>query len=89
MTKSGVPVLLLSGTFDLITAPREARVAAQGLSNALIVDIPGVGHNTVRNSACAAQVMVDFLNDPGPNSNTACVDSITIPPFKVPPFQPP
>jgi pimeloyl-ACP methyl ester carboxylesterase len=89
MTKSGVPVLLLSGTFDLITAPREARVAAQGLSNAHIVDIPGVGHNTVRNSACAAQVMVDFLNDPGPNSNTACVDSITIPPFKVPPFQPP
>jgi hypothetical protein len=28
MTKSNVPVLLLSGTFDLVTAPREARVAA-------------------------------------------------------------
>jgi pimeloyl-ACP methyl ester carboxylesterase len=89
MTKSAVPVLLLSGTFDLITAPREARVAARGLSNAHIVDIPGVGHNTVSNSACAAQVMIDFLNNPGPNSNTACVDSIVIPPFKVPPFQPP
>jgi pimeloyl-ACP methyl ester carboxylesterase len=89
MTKSDVPVLLLSGTFDLITAPREARVAAEGLSNAHIVDIPGVGHNTVRNSACAAQVMVDFLNNPGPNSNTACVDKLTIPPFKIPPVQPP
>jgi pimeloyl-ACP methyl ester carboxylesterase len=54
ITKSAVPVLLLSGTFDLITAPREARVAARGLSNAHIVDIAGVGHNTVSNSACAA-----------------------------------
>ena len=89
MTKSAVPVLLLSGTFDLITAPREARIAARGLSNAHIVDIPGVGHNTVSNSACAAQVMIDFLNNPGPNSNTACVDSIVIPPFRVPPILPP
>jgi pimeloyl-ACP methyl ester carboxylesterase len=87
ITKSAVPVLLLSGTFDLITAPREARVAARGLSNAHIVDIPGVGHNTVSNSACAAQVMIDFLDNPGPNSNTACVGTIAIPPFKVPPVQ--
>jgi pimeloyl-ACP methyl ester carboxylesterase len=84
MTKSNVPVLLLSGTFDLITAPREARVAAQGLSNTHIVDIPGVGHNTVGNSTCAATVMVDFLDNPSPTSNTACVATLTVPPFQTP-----
>jgi pimeloyl-ACP methyl ester carboxylesterase len=84
LTKSSVPVLLLSGTFDLILAPREARVAAQGLSNAHIVDIPGLGHNTVSHSTCAAAVMVDFLDNPGPNSNTGCVASLKVPRFKIP-----
>ena len=72
VTRSPIPTLLLSGTFDAVTPPRPARVAARTLSNSTIANIPGVGHDPVDKSACAADVLVSFLSTPSA-PDTACV----------------
>ena len=70
VTRSSIPTLLLSGTFDAVTAPRPARIAARTLSNSTIANIPGVCHDPVDKSACAADVLVSFLSPSAPD--TAC-----------------
>ncbi len=41
---SGIPTLLISGSFDTLTSLAGAKAAAANLSNATIISIPGVGH---------------------------------------------
>jgi pimeloyl-ACP methyl ester carboxylesterase len=72
VTRSAIPTLLVSGTFDAITAPRQARVAARTLPNSTLVRIPGVGHDPVAKSACAQRVTASFLANPNA-PDTGCV----------------
>ena len=58
--------------FDAITAPSQARVAAQTLPNSTVVDIPGVGHDAVDKSRCAQRVLASFLSAPDA-PDTSCV----------------
>ena len=43
--ESEVPVLLLAGELDAITAPSRADEAASTLSNSTVVRFPGAGHD--------------------------------------------
>jgi len=72
VTQSNITTLLLSGTFDAITAPRQARIAARTLPNSTIANIPGVGHDPVDKSGCAARVLRSFLSTPSA-PDTGCV----------------
>ena len=72
VTQSSIPTLLLSGTFDAVTAPSQARVAAQTLPNSTVVDMPGVGHDVVDKSRCGQRVLASFLSAPGA-PDTSCV----------------
>lgn len=72
VTKSTIPTLLVSGTFDAITAPRQARIAARTLPNSTLVTIPGVGHDPVAKSPCAQRVMASFLSNPS-EPDTGCL----------------
>jgi pimeloyl-ACP methyl ester carboxylesterase len=72
VTRSTIPTLLLSGTFDAVTPPRPARIAARTLPNSTLAAIPGVGHDPVAKSDCAARVLGSFLSSPSA-PDTGCV----------------
>jgi pimeloyl-ACP methyl ester carboxylesterase len=78
VTRSAIPTLLLSGTFDAVTAPRPARIAARTLPNSTITNIPGVGHDPVDKSDCAADVLASFLSTPSA-PDTSCVARLSPP----------
>jgi pimeloyl-ACP methyl ester carboxylesterase len=78
VTRSTIPTLLLSGTFDAVTPPRPARIAARTLPNSTVVAIPGVGHDPVAKSGCAARVITSFLSTPS-MPTTGCVARLSPP----------
>lgn len=81
VTRSDVPVLLLSGSFDAVTPPSWARVAAEGLSRARVVEFPGLGHDVLAASDCGRAITVDFLERPEGGYDTGCLDRVTVPEF--------
>jgi pimeloyl-ACP methyl ester carboxylesterase len=78
ITRSSIPTLLLSGTFDAVTPPSQARIAARTLPNSTVVAISGVGHDTVDKSPCAQHVFASFLAAPSA-PNTGCVARLSPP----------
>jgi pimeloyl-ACP methyl ester carboxylesterase len=72
VTRSTIPTLLLSGSFDAVTPPWTAQIAARTLPNSTVTTIPGVGHDAVAKSPCAQRVLVSFLSTPSA-PNTSCV----------------
>jgi pimeloyl-ACP methyl ester carboxylesterase len=82
---SAVPVLLLTGTFDTITPPAWADLAAQGLTHSRVLRFPGVGHDVISWAKCGATVMVTFLDRPNGGYDTSCVDKLFVPAFKTGP----
>jgi pimeloyl-ACP methyl ester carboxylesterase len=83
---SAVPVLLLTGTFDAITPPAWADLAAQGLTHSTVLRFPGVGHDVIAwRHKCGATVMVKFLDRPNGGYDTSCVDKLSVPAFKTGP----
>jgi pimeloyl-ACP methyl ester carboxylesterase len=77
---SGLPTLLISGSFDTLTSLAGAKAAAAKLSNATIISIPGVGHAVSPASPCAQTVIVSFLADPAA-ADTSCVSELKPPSF--------
>jgi pimeloyl-ACP methyl ester carboxylesterase len=78
---SGIPTLLVSGSFDTLTSLAGAQAAAASLSNATIISIPGVGHFVSPWSPCAQAVIVSFLADPNAAPDTSCVGALKPPSF--------
>ena len=72
---SGIPTLLISGSFDTLTSRAGAEAAAAKLSHATIISIPGVGHFVSPASPCAQEVVVSFLADPNA-PDTSCVGAL-------------
>jgi pimeloyl-ACP methyl ester carboxylesterase len=72
---SGIPTLLISGSFDTLTSLAGAKAAAAKLSHATIISIPGVGHSVSPQSPCAQRVIVSFLADPKA-PDTSCVGAL-------------
>ena len=77
---SSIPTLLISGSFDTLTSLAGAKAAAASLSNATIINIPGVGHSVSPSSPCAQAVVVSFLANPHA-PNTSCVGALKPPSF--------
>jgi pimeloyl-ACP methyl ester carboxylesterase len=78
---SDVPVLLLGGTFDGVTATSWQDAVKPGLSKGQSVSFPGLGHTVVDQSPCAMSVMHAFLAAPTATVDPSCVARMTIPPF--------
>jgi pimeloyl-ACP methyl ester carboxylesterase len=78
VTSSSIPTLLLSGTFDAVTPPSQAGIAARTLPNSTVVDITGFGHDTVGKSRCARRVFASFLSAPSA-PDTGCVAALRPP----------
>ncbi|MCA9980095.1 MAG: alpha/beta fold hydrolase, partial [Anaerolineales bacterium] len=71
--QSDVPALLLSGEFDPITPEQNALTVLEGLSQGQALTFPSAGHGVVFDSACARDVMADFVNDPTAVVNSDCL----------------
>ncbi|NMN99490.1 alpha/beta hydrolase [Antrihabitans stalactiti] len=86
VTKSDIPSLVVTGSFDARTGPMWGEYIAKDLSHATVVVIPGWGHGVFLNP-CGATVIASFFDDPG-KPDTGCVGSVQIPDFTIlPPRQ--
>lgn len=79
-TRSPIPTLLLSGSFDGVTPASWARRAARTLPNSTVEEFAGVGHVATLVSPCAQRVFASFLRTPA-TPNTACVATLRPPKF--------
>ena len=84
VTKSAIPTLLESGTFDAQTGAQWARYAARTLSNSIQTVYPGLAHGVFAKSRCADTVIVSFYRRPKA-PNTSCVASVKPAPFTIGP----
>ena len=80
--RSTIPTLILSGSFDAVTALPWARAAASTLSHSRVVVFPGVGHGVLYASACARTVVNTFYAKPGA-AVASCAASLKTPVFAV------
>jgi len=78
---SAVPVLMFSGEFDPGTPPAYAKIAAETLSHATLVVLPGLGHTRTAFSICGAQLMTEFLANPQAKLDSSCVAAMPEPSF--------
>jgi pimeloyl-ACP methyl ester carboxylesterase len=78
---SRVHTLILSGTFDSSTAPAWVDQVTPGLSNSVVLHVPGVGHGVLPTSQCAQRVMTAFLDDPSAAVDRSCIEETSIPTF--------
>ncbi|MFJ5778865.1 alpha/beta fold hydrolase [Streptomyces sp. NPDC093094] len=83
-TTSGVPALILSGTFDAKTGASWGPYAGRTLPRSTAVRIPGIGHWVVPQSPCAQQVLTSFLARPAA-PDTGCVAGLAPRPFTITP----
>jgi pimeloyl-ACP methyl ester carboxylesterase len=82
--ESDVPVLIMGGTFDMVTPFAWAERVAAGLENAQVVAIPGGGHGLVTKVPCAQALMTAFLDDSDAPLDATCATDLTLPTFTTP-----
>lgn len=70
--KSGVPTLLLSGTYDWLTPPAWGREAARHLSPSRHVVFRALGHGVAVQDPCAGRLRDAFIEDPDPKRPLVC-----------------
>jgi pimeloyl-ACP methyl ester carboxylesterase len=80
-TTSGIPTLVISGSFDAKTSPMWAKYAAKTLRNSTTIVIPGIGHFVLPQSFCAQRVLASFLSNPNLPPDTSCVADLKPNPF--------
>lgn len=66
--ESAIPTLILAGEYDHTTPIRQGEIAAAGLSDVELIEVPSTGHTTLEND-CARSIMADFLRAPGGDRN--------------------
>lgn len=78
---SDVPVLILGGTFDMVTPLAWGERVAAGLENVQVVAIPGGGHGLVHNFPCAQALMTAFIDNPDAPLDVSCAAGLALPTF--------
>ena len=71
--KSDIPTLLMTGNYDPITPPDNARQAAESLSRSYLVVFPDGGHGELTSSPCADQIFLEFIDHPDTQPDTSCL----------------
>lgn len=79
VTRSSIPTLAISGSFDAQTGAQWGRFVARTLSRSTVVTLAGVAHGTF-DHPCGAKVITSFFDDPD-SPDTRCVTSVKPVPF--------
>jgi pimeloyl-ACP methyl ester carboxylesterase len=77
--ESGVPTLILAGEHDPVTPPEYARAVARTLTQVSVVEMPGRGHEFP--GACAAPMVLGFLDNPLAPVDGSCFAELPRQPF--------
>jgi pimeloyl-ACP methyl ester carboxylesterase len=83
ITRSAIPTLAITGSFDTQTGAQWGYYAARTLSRSTVVTLPGVAHGAYYNS-CGASVITSFFGRPQA-PDTRCVASLRPPRFTIGP----
>ncbi|WP_042432340.1 alpha/beta fold hydrolase [Streptacidiphilus anmyonensis] len=83
VTRSAIPTLAISGSFDAQTGAVWGRYAALTLRNSFVVTLDGVAHGVFDNP-CGSHVITSFYDDPEA-PDTRCVASVRPVPFTIGP----
>jgi pimeloyl-ACP methyl ester carboxylesterase len=70
---ANIPTLIISGQYDPTTPSTTGEMVANDLPKHYFYTIPGMGHGATVGNACAAKIMLAFLNAPGNEPNTSCL----------------
>jgi|GEM_PF-2431414 len=70
---SDIPSLIFSGSFDPITPPFYGLVLKESLKQSFLYIFPGRGHGLTRNTECAKNIALDFLNNPYSEPEADCI----------------
>ncbi|MEM9402499.1 MAG: alpha/beta hydrolase [Pseudomonadota bacterium] len=79
--QSDVPVLLVTGDYDPITPPGDARLASETLPNGTLVIVPGAGHAASPSRDCTQNLVREFLDAPERPLDTSCTSTFQAPKF--------
>ncbi|WP_108999169.1 alpha/beta fold hydrolase [Streptomyces rishiriensis] len=79
VTRSSIPTLAISGSFDAQTGAQWGLYVARTLSRSTVVTLAGVAHGTF-DTPCGAKVITSFFDDPE-SPDTRCVSSVKPAPF--------
>jgi pimeloyl-ACP methyl ester carboxylesterase len=71
---SDIPTLIFSGSYDPVTPPGWAALAAQTFATHYYYEFPDMSHGVMRSNPCALQIGMAFLDDPLQTPDTACMD---------------
>lgn len=85
--ESALPVLILTGSYDPVTPPAYARLAARGLPNSFLFEFAHYGHDVLGNDSCANTIAAEFLADPATRPAPRCLQH-QLPPSFWPPDGP-
>lgn len=81
VTRSNIPTLAISGSFDAQTGAQWGRYVARTLPRSTVVTLAGVAHGTFDNP-CGAEVITSFFDNPD-HPDTRCVSSVKPPTFVI------
>ncbi|WP_284581804.1 alpha/beta hydrolase [Streptomyces sp. 2P-4] len=81
-TRSDIPTLALSGSFDAQTGADNGPYVARTLPNATVVTVPYEPHVVFATSKCAQQIAVSFFDTPDA-PDTACLKGLEAPRFEI------
>ncbi|MFF9160775.1 alpha/beta fold hydrolase [Streptomyces longwoodensis] len=79
VTRSSIPTLAISGSFDAQTGAQWGRFVARTLPRSTVVTLAGVAHGTF-DTPCGSEVITAFYDDPD-HPDTSCVSSVEPVPF--------
>jgi pimeloyl-ACP methyl ester carboxylesterase len=79
--QSDIPILILAGELDGVTAPANAELATPTLPNAGVLSFPDSGHGVLDQSTCGSDTVTGFLNDPKRDYRPACLAGLKAPTF--------
>ncbi|MFJ4813045.1 alpha/beta fold hydrolase [Streptomyces longwoodensis] len=79
VTRSSIPTLAISGSFDAQTGAQWGRFVARTLPRSTVVTLAGVAHGTF-DTPCGSEVITSFYDDPD-HPDTSCVSSVKPVPF--------
>ncbi|MEU6539606.1 alpha/beta fold hydrolase [Streptomyces sp. NPDC047000] len=81
VTRSSIPTLAVSGSFDAQTGAQWGRYVARTLSRSTVVTLAGVAHGAY-DTPCGAKVITSFFDDPE-HPDTRCVRTVKPVPFVI------
>ncbi|MBC8161942.1 MAG: alpha/beta fold hydrolase [Roseiflexaceae bacterium] len=81
---SDLPTLVMSGEYDPVTPPADAKKVADTLERSFYVNFTGYGHGVSIDGDCAVGITTSFFEDPSAQPDVSCVDELAGPEFAVP-----